>query len=277
MKFQFVVFLLLLFLIILQPTANAQVTRQDLWLEMDDGVKLDVTKFIPSGQQPQGGFPAIIFVHGLGGSKQRMFNNARDYAQNGFVTVTYSVRGQGNSEGLSTVFSYREQKDLDNIINWLIIYIQVNAEKIGVSGGSQGGFHSWFAAVNGMKVKAVAPENSIPQRVDAAARYGCYSTAITSEIEYNQTVRLDTAAFPLKKWLLADNYDSVRAVVNRGRYFDATDIAASSAYYLMMGAWHDHVFPHNRMPEAFTASSLPSLIYLGTGGYLITIKFLLLF
>ena len=47
----------------------AQPQQQDFWLEMDDGVKLDVTYFIPAGMVPVGGFPCIVFVHGLGGSK----------------------------------------------------------------------------------------------------------------------------------------------------------------------------------------------------------------
>ena len=93
----------------------AQPQQQDFWLEMDDGVKLDVTYFIPAGMVPVGGFPGIVFVHGLGGSKGVMINKALQYAKNGFATVAYSVRGQGDSEGLTTVFSYREQADLDSI------------------------------------------------------------------------------------------------------------------------------------------------------------------
>ena len=252
---------------LISSNVNGQFSREDIWLEMDDGVKLDVSRFTPLSEKPAPGYPAIVFVHGLGGSKLQPINSAREYAKNGFVTVTYSVRGQGDSEGLSTVFCYREQQDLENIVNSLVEDPMVNAEKIGVNGGSQGGFHAWFAGVNGMKVKAVAPENSVPVRVDAMARNDCYSFAISAELEYNEKVRIDTSAFPLKRWLLADNYDSVRAVVNRGRYFDADDVAASSAHYLMMGAWHDHAFPHNRMVGAYAASPLPSYIYIGTGGH----------
>ena len=91
----------------------AQPSIEDFWLEMDDGVKLDLTRITPAEEPPQGGFPAIVFVHGLRGSKENMMRNARTYADSGFVAVTYSVRGQGDSEGLSTIFSYREQQDLE--------------------------------------------------------------------------------------------------------------------------------------------------------------------
>jgi predicted acyl esterase len=234
---------------------------------MDDGIRLDITRYIPTGSPPSGGFPAVIFVHGLSGNKTKMDRNAQEYADSGYVTVTYSVRGQGNSEGLTTVFSTREQKDLERIIDWLADRPIVNAEKIGVSGASQGGYHSWFAGVNQMKVRAVAPENSTPVRVDAIARYGCYSMKVTAEMNYRQNLRLDTLLYPLKKWLLADQYDSVRAVVNRGRYFDSTDVAASSAIYYMAGSWHDHVFPHNKVTGAFRVAPEGSIMYLGVIGH----------
>jgi len=259
-------FLIFIFFVFL-PHLLAQPQRQDFWLEMDDGVKLDVTRFTLAGSMPVGGFPAVVFVHGLGGSKSSMINKAASYAGDGYVTVTYSVRGQGKSEGLTTVFSYREQADLDSIINWLAAYVVVNDTLIGISGGSQGGYHSWLAAVRGMNVRAVAPENSTPNREDAAARYGCYSKAITAELEYRQGVRIDTVEFPLKRWLLSDNYDSVRAIIARGRHFDADDVAASTAHYLMMGAYHDHVFPHNRVTDAFVAAPKSSTMYLGVIGH----------
>lgn len=119
MKNYYLIYILSLFFAILPSHTTTQSTRDDFWLEMGDGIMLDVTRITPTGDQPPGGFPAIIFVHGLGGSKTIKMAEARSYADSGYVTVTYSVRGQGNSEGLSTVFSTREQKDLEFIINWL--------------------------------------------------------------------------------------------------------------------------------------------------------------
>ncbi|MCK4329169.1 alpha/beta fold hydrolase [candidate division WOR-3 bacterium] len=251
-------------------SANAQVVVDSFFLTVDDGVRLDCTLFMPDTSiipSLQDSLPAIIFVHGLGGSKKLKEPIARAYAELGYVTFCYSVRGQGNSEGLSTVFSTREQRDLEFIVDSIAGMTIVNDTLIGISGGSQGGYHCWFAAVNGMNVRAVAPENSVPIRVDAAARYGCYSSAITSEINYSERVRLDTLAYPLKKWLREDNYDSVRAVINRGRFFDSSDVEASSANYLMMGAWHDHIFPHNRVPGAFAVAPHNPIMYLGVGGH----------
>jgi predicted acyl esterase len=59
----------------------------------------------------------------------------------------------------------------------------------------------------------------------------------------------------------------VRLVLADGRSFDSTQVAASGVQYLMMGAWHDHVFPHNRFPGAFAVAPPGGLMYLGTGGH----------
>ncbi len=251
----------------LPEEACSQSIPDTLWLEMDDGVHLDATRFTPVAALPPGGFPAIVFVHGFGGSKSDVEPIAELYAESGYVTLAYSVRGQGASEGLSTVFSFRERQDLAHIIDYLGSQPNVNADLLGVAGASQGGFHSWFAAVDHMNVRAVAPANSIPIRSSAAARYGCYATAIATEIDPSPEVRLDTLAFPLKRLLRADEYDSVCAVLAGGRDFDSTDVAAAHARFLMMGAWHDHVFWHNRVPGAFAVAPHRSLLYLGVGGH----------
>ncbi len=241
--------------------------RETLWLKMDDGVHLDVTLYKPVDPAPPGGYPAIIFVHGLGGSKLQMEPLAEYYATKGYITLAYSVRGQGKSEGLSTIFSYREQKDLDSIINWLASLPYVSDTLIGVSGASQGGYHSWLAGVCNMNVRAVAPENSTPKVTDAMARYNCYEACITAGMDYLPNVRVDTISYPVKHWLLEDNYDSVRAVIAQGREFDSIDVANSNAHYLIMGAWHDHMFWHNRVPGAFAVAPHCPIMYLGTGGH----------
>jgi pimeloyl-ACP methyl ester carboxylesterase len=88
-------------LVFIVSQAAAQPIRDTLWIRMDDGVRLDCTRFTPQGLPPPGGFPGIVFVHGLGGSKTSTEGQARTYADSAYLTLAYSVRGQGSSEGLS--------------------------------------------------------------------------------------------------------------------------------------------------------------------------------
>lgn len=42
-------------------------TEKSTFVGMDDGVRLNTSVFIPDGTAPPNGWPAIVFVHGLGG------------------------------------------------------------------------------------------------------------------------------------------------------------------------------------------------------------------
>jgi predicted acyl esterase len=248
--------------------APAQAVRDTVWLVMDDSIRIDATYFTPQDSPPPGGFPSIIFVHGLGGSKSGCEPAAQIYAGYGYVTLAYSVRGQGNSTGKSMLFSWRERRDLAAVAAWLAARPNMNDTLLGVAGGSQGGYHSWYAGLDEVPgVRAAEPDNAVPHFEDDMARYGCYGTVITNLMNYSSNVRIDTLAIPVRRLMRADNYDSIRLLVADGRTFDSTDVAASSVAFLMAGAWHDHCFAHSRYPGAFNVAPPHSMMYLGAGGH----------
>jgi predicted acyl esterase len=81
--------------------SSYKVTRYDFWVTLRDGIKLDGLKYIPNGTPPAGGWPTVIMVHGYGDSKETLAGFCQAQAQYGYYTMTFSVRGQGYSEGLS--------------------------------------------------------------------------------------------------------------------------------------------------------------------------------
>ena len=85
-------------------------TRQDLMLHMDDGVDLAATLYEPSGAPPPQGFPAIVMLHGIGGTRQELDPIAQQWAQT-FAVLTFDARGHGGSGGLVTVDGPREIAD----------------------------------------------------------------------------------------------------------------------------------------------------------------------
>ncbi len=251
-------------LLCLVASGMAQPLRDTLWLTMDDSVRIDCTMFTPSDSPPAGGFPAIVFCHGLGQSKTACEAMADTFAVHGYVTLAYSVRGQGRSTGKSTLFSLRERQDLAAVVFWLRARPNVNDTLLGVQGLSQGGYHSWYAGIDNLPgVRAAAPENAVPHCEQSFARYGCYNNTIYNMWNYSAAVRIDTIAVPLRRLMLADKYDSVALVVADGRSFDSTEVAASSAAFQMAGAWHDHAFYHTRFPGTFNVAPPHSFMYLG--------------
>ena len=91
-------------------------TEKSTFVGIDDGVHLNTSVFIPDGTAPPNGWPAIVIVHGLSGSKTTAA--ARRATGRGQVGLAYTVRGQGRrggghpSEGLYTPVGDREAQDL---------------------------------------------------------------------------------------------------------------------------------------------------------------------
>ena len=74
---------------------QAGAIEKTTFVRMDDGVRLNTSVFVPDGPEPPNGWPAIVFVHGLGGSKTSA--SAQRAASRGYFGLAYTVRGQGNS------------------------------------------------------------------------------------------------------------------------------------------------------------------------------------
>jgi predicted acyl esterase len=150
------VLIALMFVLMLITAAGAQSTV-DTVLAMSDGIKLELLYCTPPSPPPSNGYPGIVIVHGFQGSKENVRANAVDYAKLGYVTLGYSVRGQGGSEGEFDFFtSERVLADLKEMIDFTKALPNVNRDRIGVLGGSQGGIHAWAAAAHHLGARAVA-------------------------------------------------------------------------------------------------------------------------
>lgn len=140
-------------LIALIATGRASaLTRQDLMLHMDDGVDLGATLYQPTiGQAP---YPAIVMLHGLGGTRQDLDIIAQRFAGN-FVVLTFDARGHGQSGGLVSVDGPREIADTRAVFDWLASRPDVDPRRIGAWGISLGGGAVLRSLVEGVPWAAV--------------------------------------------------------------------------------------------------------------------------
>ena len=62
---------------------------------MDDGVSIAATLYVPDGAPPAGGWPAIVFLHGLAGNRQQMNALVEGYGFTGgsYAILTFDARG----------------------------------------------------------------------------------------------------------------------------------------------------------------------------------------
>ena len=110
------------------------------------GVDLDVdVRWPDTGSPPAAGWPVLFFAHGAGGDKNANSGRASEYADDGYVTLTYTNRPA-------------EDRTPDNFANdivamkaWLLadfeaaasVVVPVDTNAFGMTGNSLGGFTTW--------------------------------------------------------------------------------------------------------------------------------------
>ncbi|MDA0745557.1 MAG: CocE/NonD family hydrolase [bacterium] len=241
-------------------------SEQACWVEMNDGVKLDVSVCIPEGEVPEGGWPGLLFAHGHGdaGSKVSTLGQGRRFAERGYLTVCYSVRGQGCSEGLTFHMGPRELFDLQDMIDWALFEQPVHPEKLGVVGSSQGGWHAHMAAAHHPSVATVVPQNIVTRFDDFAVSNGCLTKWF-----FTRTMRrrILSAGFQelMRQWALSGDWDLIREWTRLSSPILFADRVMCPVF--IVHGWHDVGMPPNEVVEMFERLECPKKLYLGGGGH----------
>lgn len=131
-------------------TSNAAIAGVEkvTQIETEPGVFIDTTLYLPT-MVPA---PAILLAHGFGGSKDSVAANAQYFRDNGYVVLTWSARGFGESSGLISMNSQSgEISDISKLIDFLAAQTQVEKNiqgdpMVGISGASYGGAAALLAS-----------------------------------------------------------------------------------------------------------------------------------
>ncbi len=241
------------------------VSRTDFKLSLKDGVVLDCSKFIPE-KQMQGRLPAVIFLHGFGGSKNDVSAFAENLAKNGYCTFTYSMRGQGESTGYSNLMSRAEMEDLLQFIEFVKNEKTVNRDRIGLAGSSQGGILSLMAAANGAGVRCIVSDLASPEFASSWIENGCVKMTLFWSLNYDSTiVRYSDEAKNLRRWILSgkkDKWDSLSTFLPANRDFSA-QLTNLKAPLLASNSWQDKFFNTYGMIKAAGLIAAPYKMYFG--------------
>ena len=128
---------------------------------LSDGYKIYGLLTVPDAPAEEGGFPAILFLHGY--IAPDTYITTRDYvasqdglARSGFVTFKPDMRGHGRSEGEATGAHFSETYIVDSLNAFAAMENDpiINADRIGVWGHSNGGLIGLRMAVISENIKA---------------------------------------------------------------------------------------------------------------------------
>lgn len=143
------------------PEPHTRETTVDVPRSPDSSerIGLDTTLYIPESTPA----PAVLLPHGFGGSKTSVARDATELAEHGFVVLTYSARGFGQSGGtISLNDPQREVADASRLIDYLADQSVVRTDDddvptVGVTGSSYAGALALLLAGTDDRVDAIAP------------------------------------------------------------------------------------------------------------------------
>jgi dipeptidyl aminopeptidase/acylaminoacyl peptidase len=94
--------------------------------------------YVPGWYREGDNGAAIIFLHGLGGTRMQLVNIARRFIDQGYSVLLIDQRGHGEHPGKVTTFGRAESIDALASVNWLREQPGVDSDKIGMYGASMG-------------------------------------------------------------------------------------------------------------------------------------------
>jgi predicted acyl esterase len=246
-------------------------------------IHLDARVYIPDGIATPA--PVILIVPPFGGSKDStiVIALAQDFATQGYVVLTPTMRGFGNSDGLVTLAGPNEVNDLKTIIlaaqNGTIgdspaVVIPVSgSSKFGVTGASYGGglsFEIMRTHVAGLT--AVAPIIGWTDLYQALAPNNVpkfsYIVALFAGGFDAQNPNYDNQLFDRASQLLGGHPEDARTgdtngIDWRSVIFNPTELAVP--VFVIQG-WRDWLFPAEQAISLFQASTNIPFFKLYIGG-----------
>jgi predicted acyl esterase len=232
---------------------------------MDDGVTIAWTLYEPDGAAPAGGWPAVVVMHGLGGTKETLSAVAQSFAGAGYATLAYDARGHGASGGTVEVAGPREVADLRSMVSWLAARPEVGDTKVGAWGISYGGGQILNALVAGVPLAAAEVVETWSDLYPALWPQDVSKSGIVSLLANSVITRSPLIAGFVQGAIQGTNLDVVRGLTApRSAYAGLGSV--TTPVYLFQGR-QDFVFDITQATQAFTRLAGPKRLYVGDFGH----------
>lgn len=122
-------------------TGGGFIEYHDVTMVTDSGHELDALLLIPETATPENPAPAIVVSHGWYNNREMQDLNYVEYARRGFVVISISMYGHGDSELLENNTWWNDENNgnaMYDAVKYLSRLPMVDASRIGVTGHSNG-------------------------------------------------------------------------------------------------------------------------------------------
>jgi len=242
-------------------------TREDVRIASADGTALAATLTLPDARPPAGGWPAVIFMHGLGGTRATGLDAAQAMGiGERYAVLAYDARGHGDSGGLIGVDGPREVADVRAVFAWLRDRPDVANGRIGGWGVSYGGGAAWNSLVAGVPWAALEISLSWTDLATALAPQGLAKTGVIAGfVGALDPKRVDPEVLAMRDAALRGDIAAVRPFA-AARSSITRLRGVRTPVFLMQGR-RDFAFGLDQAKRAFAALAGPKLLWLGLHGH----------
>jgi len=136
-----------------------------------DGAVIQANVMQPDNINAQA--PAVILIHGYGGSENDNKAQAEHLAEEGYIVLRYTARGFHDSDGMINFAGPDDMEDFSAVIDFMLANYPVDADAIGAGGISYGSMISSLGAAHDSRVKAIAAMSGSMDALESL--YGNYT------------------------------------------------------------------------------------------------------
>ncbi|MFJ9845608.1 CocE/NonD family hydrolase [Kitasatospora sp. NPDC101155] len=242
---------------------------------MKDGVVLKADVFTPApgtpGADPQGRYPLVVQPASWGQNDLEYVAQGRALAADGYVVVTYTVRGFWGSGGEVDVAGPKDVADISTVIDWALAHTHADPDRVGMVGLSLGGGLTLLGAAFDPRIKAVASLSGWADLTDSlysGQTRHLQAAAVLAGIQA-PTGRKSPEFARVLDDLFADR--DLPEVIgwadtrSPARYLDR--INANGTAVLMANAWGDSFFNPSQVTDFYRRLTVPKRLELRPGDH----------
>ena len=223
----------------------------DVSFQSEDGLRL-VGWYVPA----QNG-ATVILVHGLGGHRAQLLDDAALLVETGYGVLLFDLRNSGASEGEVTTLGYLETMDVGGALAFVEAQPEADPERLGLLGHSMGGATAIRAAARYPQVKALVAESTF--------------TSIEDNVSESITALTGLPPFPFAPLVVWFGEREAGIDIGQVSPIDAIGTISPRPVLIVHGEL-DSVISAENAPRLYAAAGEPKELYLipnaGHGGLL---------
>ena len=242
-------------------------SRQDVRIASTDGTALAATLTLPDAPAPTGGWPAVIFMHGLGQNRATGLAVAQAMGiGERYAVLAFDARGHGDSGGLIGIDGPREVADTRAVFSWLRERPDVADARIGGWGVSYGGGAAWNSLAAGVPWAVLEISVSWIDLLTALAPQGlAKSGVIAGFLGGLDPRRVDPEVFAIRDAAYRGEMGQVRSFTAARSSISALKNVRTPVF--LMHGRRDFAFGLDQAKRAFTALRGPKQLWIGLHGH----------